>query len=258
MKMSDKDLDKLFSSQLADMEIEPSAAVWNNIKLEIDSERKDKKSYIPFLQIAAAVMVFGTAAFIFRPKTEKIVLHGNSFTASVTDAQRPLVITPQPASLDNIPVIDEPQQVSAPTNRYAKNENTRRVISVVNPSADTAAIAPQVIAAGSTDHNDNNMQQHTNAARVQLSTPKPILAVVTDDPQQKPAKALAIANVPTLKDNAVAKKKKIRNLGDLLNVMIAKVDKRQKKIIEFNDDDDDDTLNPTHINLGLIQTRRDN
>ena len=68
MKVSDKDFDQLFSSKLANMEMEPSAHVWNNIADELDGKKKDKGG-IGFMQIAAAVVIImGISLFFIRPK----------------------------------------------------------------------------------------------------------------------------------------------------------------------------------------------
>jgi len=48
---------------------------------------------------------------------------------------------------------------------------------------------------------------------------------------------------------------KIRSFGDLINVAVAKIDKRKDKIIEFTDDDDDEST-LTGINLGIIKIKK--
>jgi hypothetical protein len=46
-------------------------------------------------------------------------------------------------------------------------------------------------------------------------------------------------------------------LGGLINALIAKVDRRQDKLIEFSDSDDDDAeSNVTGLNLGLIKIKK--
>jgi hypothetical protein len=62
--------------------------------------------------------------------------------------------------------------------------------------------------------------------------------------------------VATANKQAPAKKHKIRSLGDVFNVMIAAVDKRKDKIIEFsNTDGDDATI--TGVNLGIIKVKKE-
>jgi len=259
MKMSDKDLDKLFSAQLADMEVEPSAAVWNNIKREVSGEEASgsKKSIIPFLQIAAGVIVLVSVALLFRPRTEKVALRGNAIAAIAANPSGRLVITPQTTTEQDMQVQDV-VPVSPVANHRESKATVHTATLPTNIAVDTtnANSSNRVFMASNTLNNDKPLLQQTVTDQ---PIPKVLTAVQSGTDHNKPFKALAVNNPPALKDNATtAKKKKIRNLGDLLNVMIAKVDKRDKKIIEFNDEDDDDTLNPTHINLGLIQTRKDN
>jgi len=55
----------------------------------------------------------------------------------------------------------------------------------------------------------------------------------------------------------VVKKRGIHNLGGLVNALISKVDKRQDKLIEFSDSDDDDANSSlTGVNLGIIKIKR--
>ncbi|MBW4890963.1 hypothetical protein KXQ82_14645 [Mucilaginibacter sp. HMF5004] len=249
--MSDKELDKLFNAQLADMELEPSAAVWNKIKLEVNGEDEIKKSYMPYLQIAAAVAVFITAALLLRPQTEKISLHG-TFTASVTNESKTLVITPEPVVMDNTEVTDTAPQESRVNSRPVIIASIRHTEIHATHPVDTAT---QMVAAV-------NTQPDNITIPPQAVTTKPAMAparfanVVADD-RNRQARALTAVTPPAIKDGPAVKKKKIRSLGDLLNVVIAQVDKRPKKIVQFNDDEEDENFSPTRINLGLIQTRKD-
>jgi hypothetical protein len=47
----------------------------------------------------------------------------------------------------------------------------------------------------------------------------------------------------------------IRNFGDIVNLVVAKVDKRKDKVIEFSDDDEDGS-SITGINLGVIKVKK--
>ena len=70
---------------------------------------------------------------------------------------------------------------------------------------------------------------------------KPVLAEM--QPANKPVKP------------ALGKKHKIHSLGDLFNVMIASVDKRKDKFIEFTDTDEGDNI--TGINLGIVKVKKE-
>ncbi len=255
MKMSDKELDKLFSSQLADMEIEPSAAVWSNISCEISGEEasiEKKKSIMPFLQIAAGVIVLMSIAFIFRPKTEKVALYGD-YTASVTGSQRPLVITPQTTDMIQNVQIQDATNSHPMTGHYKSERPYSGEEQIVNAAIDTTTrvLANNVV----TDVNTTATQPDI-ADRQAIGAPRVITAIQGGVDHIKPNRALAVTDPPTLKDNT-GKKKKIRSIGDLFNVMIAKVDKRPNKIIQFeNNEEEEGDFGVSGVNLGPIQIKK--
>lgn len=60
-------------------------------------------------------------------------------------------------------------------------------------------------------------------------------------------------NVNTISETEIATEKKgIRNVGDLVNFVVEKIDKRDKKLIRFNTDDDDNS-SIVGINLGFVR-----
>jgi hypothetical protein len=257
MKMSDKDLDKLFSTQLEDMEIEPSAAVWNNIKREVGGEGSTKSRYLPYLQIAAGIIVLLSVALLLRPQTEKVALHGN-YTASVTASpSRTLVITPQTNIEQDMQVQDVTPVSPAMAVDHRESKKTAYTAALVNTTAvDTATTNNRPLLAGNTLTDDKPVQQQNF---IEQPTPKVLNAVQASAEHTRPVKVLAVNNPPALKDNAGAKKKKIRSLGDLFNVMIAKVDKRPNKIIRFeNNEDEDGDFGVADVNLGPIQIKKNN
>jgi hypothetical protein len=71
MDMQDKEFDKLFSSKLEGLEIEPSAKVWKGINGELSGNKR--KSLIPFLSIAASIIVLIAAGVLFIPKKDSVV-----------------------------------------------------------------------------------------------------------------------------------------------------------------------------------------
>jgi len=255
MKMSDKDLDKLFSSQLADMEIEPSAAVWNNIKRGVAGEEVDnesKKSIIPTLQIAAGIIVFVTVALLLRPHTEKVALRGSYTAAIISNGVRPSIITPQQDAVQDMQVQDAVPTTAVSARR--ESDNAYRKPATTIASVDTTQIPVDI------NTNDNTSQpQRTVIAAVPVPTPKSTVAIVSTDEQHAKPKTLALNNAPALKENTIAKKKKIRSLGDLFNVVIAKVDKRPNKIIQFeNNDEEEGDFGVAGVNLGPIQIKKNN
>jgi hypothetical protein len=67
MNMQDKEFDELFRSKLGDLEVAPSKSVWDNIAAEVVIGRENR-SALPFISIAASVLVLVTAGVFFIPQ----------------------------------------------------------------------------------------------------------------------------------------------------------------------------------------------
>ncbi|MGZ3836482.1 MAG: hypothetical protein ACXVB0_23405, partial [Mucilaginibacter sp.] len=63
-----------------------------------------------------------------------------------------------------------------------------------------------------------------------------------------------IAVQPVTAKSAV-KKRGIHNMGDLVNIVVAKLDKRKNKVIEFTDTDDESTI--TAVNMGPLKIKKE-
>jgi hypothetical protein len=58
------------------------------------------------------------------------------------------------------------------------------------------------------------------------------------------------------KDSVLAKRKhRIHNFGDLVNLVVDKLDKRQDKVVQFADDEDGDS-HLTGVNLGIVKIKK--
>lgn len=261
--MSDKELDQLFNSKLTDLEAEPSAELWDKILPEIPGNGIGRSGLTPMLSIAATLVILLTAGLLFMPRTQKLALHGkydpqqtiNEAVAAVT--QQPTVAEDVPDVTPEQPVAGQPKTVipvKPVVTDYAKN--TGGATTMVNPVDSVPALTlARAVNIGKPDHQDNSLSRPAIAA-----VNSGITALKTDQPTNT-VKAVAANNPSATKATEVVKKKRIHNLGDLLNVVIAKVDKRDNKIIQFgggSDDDDDDLLNVTGVNLGPIKVKKQN
>ena len=56
-------------------------------------------------------------------------------------------------------------------------------------------------------------------------------------------------------DKLPGKKRSISGLGGLINAIVAKVDKREDKIVEFTESNDDGAL-LSSVNLGLVKIKK--
>ncbi|WP_299356559.1 hypothetical protein [Mucilaginibacter sp.] len=255
MDMQDKEFDQVFNSKFEDFEMEPSAMVWDNIADELDG-KKGKRAIMPYLSIAATVLVLLTAGILFMQKgntpaqkADKIKLTANHIEPvkpqiNKTETQPAVVTKP----IDRVATIAKHQTVNAlPVNKITMPVTINVDNSVKEPEytkTDNQQLIAVVTAPASTIIN-------ASVPDVQL-TPKTI-GIVAQAPVERPA-VMASAEK---QNEAPAKKHGIRSLGGLINVLVAKVDKREDKIIEFSDSDDDDTeSNVTGVNLGVIKIKR--
>ena len=72
----------------------------------------------------------------------------------------------------------------------------------------------------------------------------------TPDPLANPVTAMVKADTAKVKQ-----RHKIHSFGDLVNLVVDKVDKSKDKLIVFSKDDDDDE-HITNVNLGVVKTKK--
>jgi len=264
MEMQDNELDRLFRSKLDDFEAQPSAGVWDGIAGELNAGKR-KKALMPFLSIAASILVLVIAGVYFIPQKAKV--NGKhpvqNRIAKTLQALNNSIATKnhsKPASLKSShPVKLNEAYIAANKGTHSHHIKASEYIPVKNAAAVIKQEAPV--------KPDDKTELATLPQKEQ-----DIKAVVPDDetpltikePAQGPSAfitkpTLATTQIPAInKENAVPVKArhKIRTLGDLINVVVAKVDKRKDKIIEFTDTDDDES-NITGVNLGFVKIKKE-
>jgi hypothetical protein len=266
MKMQDKEFDDLFRSKLDNFEIEPSAEVWSNIDGTLDAKER-KRSIFPILRIAASVVILIAAGILFIPKKENVHPARPHKNQLVNSGVKPVVAKQSNDVLVNseVPKKVQPENTTQ-RNRFAVVQHpARKTETTAEPAEQTAHVI------------DNKAD---NAKPVK-SDEQPILAVVTQKPADIPQPVvpgnetplaikqtstdeinikqpvLAAAQKPvTTKTYATVKRRGIHNMGDLVNLVLAKVDKRKDKVIEFTDTDDDEST-ITAVNMGPIKIKKE-
>lgn len=258
MDMQDREFDDVFRNKLDSFETEPSAKVWMGIDATLD-EKGRKKAIVPWLSIAASVIVLLSAGILFIPK--KIIPEHANKIVKVRPAQniaRPKqetgIKTPAPqteiavAPVKVKPVIHTKKiekviaPVEKPTELIAKTEaaktNEQPVLAVVSQKTQVnqpVVPGPETQLVTKQQANDNNMPDQQT---------KPTLIAQQQTPVNKPAVT------------ASPKKHGIRNFGDLVNLVVAKVDKRKDKALEFSGDDDDESV-IAEVNRGIQKIKKD-
>ncbi|MCY1509277.1 hypothetical protein D9M68_436150 [compost metagenome] len=237
----DKEFDQLFKDKFADAEIEPSANLWANIEKQLDPKPK-RVIPIYWLATAATITIAFTALLMFQ-KTDKIFLHG---TKSAVQA-----VTP------SVTVNDSEETIIVEQSTGILVAKTEQKMKVVHTLSDSPVNKTEKIA--------EPLQPNENIARLPIKQAdvKPIDVL----PKELPL----IENVPTvlaqaapqmaLESNVIDEfdngneRKGIRNVGDLVNFVVDKVDKREKKFLKFNTDDDDNS-SLIGINIGFVKLNK--
>lgn len=228
--MQDKDFDQLFKDRFEEAEIQPSSNLWSNIESELTPKKKRK---FPVYWAAAAVVVIATTIGLLSQKTESLKLQGN--TAETT------------AQIEKVPVV--PSRL-----------NTVAEEPVVEPESTPLILAPKVKL-------ENLVRKNSQlAVQPNLEVKRQQVKVIDVVPEQKKEmvtleKEIMIAKIDPpvvpeqsnqIAETEVRERKGIRNVGDVINFVVDKLDKREKKIIQFKTDDDDNS-SLIAVNIGILK-----
>ncbi len=242
--MQDNEMDDLFRSKLEDFQAEPSQRVWTGIRAELDQSGSRARSILPLLRIAAAVLVLATGGIIFIPWNKHA---GKMAVQTYATRSSPAAIKPgQQASAISRELKPE---------RFEKNaslaihhtKNLRHV-----PKATAGQPLTAVPAAAELPG------QTLELANSPSSDVKPVFTVSDITITEKKLIEQRVVSIPAQANAAekpLVKKHGIHNIGDLVNLVVARVDKRKDKVIEFSDEDDESTI--TGLNIGLIRIKKD-
>jgi len=258
MDMQDKEFDSLFRSKLDDFEVEPTGQVWLGITEQLDGKR-GYRALLPWLSIAASVTILAAAGILFIPqKRGGDVKH--PLKDGIVKTQPPVVKT-EPVKVQS-KVAAEP--VMQPVNQVA-HVKAKPVISAPVKVKETAPASVPVIE-NAIKHDEQPIlvavqQKPEPITPVLPDASTPIIAKSTIIENQASAQTVAAANVQPVADKQqIAQpkpKRKVHGIGGFLNTVIAAVDKRKDKIIEFSNSDDDESSNITAVNLGILKFKKE-
>jgi hypothetical protein len=237
--IQDKDFDQLFKDRFEDAEIMPSKDLWGSIESEIEPK---KKRIIPVYWLsAAAVLIIATVGIsiyqqqksaskqyannvlpkkekpvIVEPQTKDTLVSG---IAPIKDVVKTLPVDAKPITLaktkvkDNVKPIEKQKLISAPDiqkqeTMIAKAEAPKKDIKTKIEEAVFQTKEESVLAA-----NNGN---------------EPVADEVIDN-------------------SYTTERKGIRNVGDVVNLIVNTMDKRKDKLIQFRTDDDDSSISVVNI-----------
>ena len=230
--IQDKDFDNLFRDKFIDAEIEPSANLWAKIEDQLAPKRK---RIIPIYWMAAASIAIAITAMLVFEKTEKIQLRADDAIASIEKpvVQDVVTTTVDEISSTNLVASKVKVQIAATIKNEAPENNIKNIQEVLQPNITLARLP------------------------IKQVDPKPIdvlaenpIVIAQVEPQQQNMNNDQIDEM----DNVTARKG-IRNVGDLVNYVVDKVDKRDKKLVQFNTDDDDNS-SIIGINIGFLKLNK--
>jgi len=263
MNMQDKEFDDLFRSKLGDFETQPSAQVWQNIDAELAGKRK--KSIFPMLSIAASVLILLTAGILFIPK-KGVVKHNKQDTnviakthPSVIKSEDTKPVTPSKSHQQQLAVVETPVK-----NTTKVDQTKIKASAVEQKEQQSTSIAKTEII----KHEDQPLIASVEMPKLnEIAKQDPIELTEATSVENKeatdnsainlPAQPVLASNDPAKTVKPVAKKRGIRSFGDIVNLVVAKVDKRKDKLIQFSDSDDDGSV-VTAVHLGALKIKRDN
>lgn len=259
--MQDKELDDLFRSKLEDIEVEPSAQVWQNIDAELVGR---KRSVLPLLGIAASVILLLAAGILFMSKKEVMKRGKPGKNTLAHQVVKPTKVRAEQNKPESTSIVNQDQLAATPIPAKTKSVQhlstktgaptiERKEVGASIAKTESVKVGAQSVLAVALQKTEENktvmpsadvaspLKQEVTTKAADLYT-KPVLAsVTTPAEQEKPA----------------VKKRGIHNFGDLVNLVVARVDKRKDKVIEFTATDDDQTT-ITGVHIGAINIKRDN
>jgi hypothetical protein len=249
--MQDKDFDQMFRDKFEEAQLEPSLDLWNKIEQRLDV--KPKRVFPIYWAAAAVVVIAITAGLLFR-QPEKINMQGD-----LTVQANPLGDRKEEGSQIFIPTDDAgpakaENKISAISDRTSRHVTAHK--SVVTDGLDEAVIQPDL----NNGKKDLLAMQplggiaHPDNKEMVMTDPQIRKAIIL---QPAPAEDIMLANAGNDSteegnEDRHTENKKIRNVGDLVNYVVDKVDKREEKFIQFKTDDDDNS-SLVALNIGMFR-----
>lgn len=233
--MSDKEFDKLFKDKFDSFEINPSPVVWDGIENKL--ENRQKKPF-PFFSAAAASMAAIVAVSLWlMPEKKPIRLYGKVKPAVVSLSEGVNEDNNIESNDVVLPI------VSAPSEDYvkvSKRRSKRRIVISAPEEQVNAPVTQSFVASVEEKQTEQKIEESpilvTSIA--EISNTRSMLALKPLPEEEK------------INDEERVKSK-IKTVGDLVNFVVRKVDKRKNKIIEFSKEDEGDVV--SGLNLGLVQ-----
>ncbi|MES2416986.1 MAG: hypothetical protein V4541_02300 [Bacteroidota bacterium] len=233
--IQDKEFDQLFRDKFANAEIEPAANLWAKIEGELAPKRK---RIFPIYWMAAASIAVAFTAMLFFQKTEKIQLHLDQTAANVVKEEEPVLPTTAVVNVSESKLAEPASAIKVVRVNTIEKPAIKNIQLALQPNTTTDRLPIK--------REDIKPIEVLPVKEVMVENPTVIAQVM---PQQKEE-----GNVISETDNT-SDRKGIRNVGDLVNFVVDKVDKRDQKFLKFKTDDDDNS-SLIGINIGFVKLNK--
>jgi hypothetical protein len=242
--IQDNELDRLFKDGFEEAEITPSVNLWDNIETKLAV--KPKRVFPVYWMAAAIGLITVSVGVLFFPessgnagRSDKIVF-ANEYKPKVL--ARPKAVVALPAEkLTTASTVTELVKV---TKVIAAEPSAS-----ADPKKNLAAMQPLALIT----------HLHTNELTVKQETlplpaaaaPEVIVLANNDDHSAGNTERSAKGDEVINENEGRTENRSIRNMGDLINYVVDKVDKSDEKIIQFKTEDDNSSL--VALNIGIIR-----
>jgi len=221
--IQDNEFDRLFKDKFAEAEITPPLNLWDKIDTQLSV--KPKRAFPVYWMAAALAIAAVSLALLFpiQEQDHKVSLAATTATAPVINA------------LPEVAASEAAKQKEIPLQIVSKPKTLKKDLVSLQP----LALNPQPYG------NDITVKQERLGLPMSVSSAADTLVLASINDIKQPVDQV-IGENETRTEN-----KGIRNMGDLINYVVDKVDKSDEKIIQFKTEDDNSSL--VALNIGIIR-----
>lgn len=257
--ISDKELDKLFQQRFEDLKVEPSNQVWEKISNSLDNKKPDRKSFPIFWMAAASIIVVLSAGLWFTKPDQEIFLQ-----------ERPVLLnedSPEMTQLPNNESIKQPAELELKQVSIATGIVDFTVDKGLETDSKLVSEPPSVISEIKPAEEQAKLIMASNIVnKPVLAQPKQTIKVAprySGDPSELDLRKRDLtasiskhASSFSEEDRSSGRSKRVRGIGGLVNFVIAQVDKREDKLIEFTESDEGTEVSGINLGVLLIKSRK--
>lgn len=256
--MSDKELDKLFKDRFNTYELEPSAGLWDKISGQLDAPVVVKKKPFPILWMAAASTAIVLGAGLWLSQPDELTQTGQKKQQmAVVEKAKQMDQSEQSQTLqEQVPVEkNEISKVSLASERKYSKPQGVKALALENVLAQTPASSKELQPPAEVAKKEN--EESSSLASIPEVKTQNLNKEELGGPLHRQSELVVAQEIGDKEEQETEiGHHKIKSIGGLLNFVIAKVDKRENKIIEFKEGDEGAEV--AGINLGFVKIKSRN